>query len=105
MDPLQLWLVVGVPGLLASAGLFVGRSRVRAWIGYVVLVAMVGAFAVVPGGAFSAAAIGLIVVVLVATGRGTPKDDTYREHHEDRKRFTTTHEVNPPSGTYAGERR
>ena len=105
MDPLQLWLVVGVPGLVAAAALFVGRSRLRAWIGYAVLVALVAAFAVTPGGVLSAAAIGAIVVVLVANGRGTYKDATYREHHEDRRRFTTTGDVNPPSGTYAGERR
>ena len=105
MDPRQMWLVVGVPGLLVAAGLFVGRSQVRAWGGYVVLAALVVAFAFTPGGGLSAAVIGLIAVALVATGRGSAKDASYREHHEDRKRFTTAGEVNPPSGVDSAERR
>jgi multisubunit Na+/H+ antiporter MnhB subunit len=86
---LQTWLLVGVPGLLIAAGLFVGRSQVRAWIGYVVLLALALVFALTPGGGLSSALVGGIVVVFVATGRGTHVDDEFPEHHEERRRFTT----------------
>jgi hypothetical protein len=89
VDVLQSWLVVGVPGLIVVAGLFVGRSKLRAWIGYGVLALLLAFFLLVPTDAISAAFVGLVAVVLVATGRGTHSDDAYREHHEDRKRFTT----------------
>lgn len=89
MDVLQSWLVVGVPGLIVVAGLFVGRSKPRAWIGYGVLALLVAFFLLVPTDVISAAFVGLVAVVLVATGRGTHSDDGYREHHEDRERFTT----------------
>ena len=96
MDVLQMWVVVGVPGLVVAAGLFVGRSRLRAWIGYAVLLALVVAFVLTPGGGLSAAAVGLIAVVFVATGRGTRIDAEFREHHQDRERFTTAR--NEPEG-------
>lgn len=89
MNLLQTWLLVGVPGLLIAAGLFVGRSQVRAWIGYVVLLALVLVFALTPGGGLSAALVGGILVILVAAGRGTQVDAGFLEHHEDRRRFTT----------------
>jgi hypothetical protein len=89
VDVLQSWLAVGVPGLIVVAGLFVGRSKLRARIGYGVLAVLVAFFIAVPGDAISAAFIGLVAVVFVATGRGTHRDDEYREHHEDRTRFTT----------------
>ena len=88
MDLLQTWLIVGVPGLIVTAGLFTGRSRLRSWLGYVALVALVATFLLVPGDAVSAAAVGLIGFLLVATGRGMQADDQ-PEHHENRKRFTT----------------
>jgi len=88
MNVLQTWILVGIPGLCIIAALFVGRSVVRAWIGYAVLAALVVLFALTPGGGVSAAAIGLIVVTLVANGRGTYKDRTYREHHEERDTYT-----------------
>jgi hypothetical protein len=89
VDVLQSWVAIGVPGLVLAAGLFVGHSPVRAWLGYAVLAALVVFFALVPGSAASAAVIGVLGVGLVATGRGTSRDDDYREHHQHRERFTT----------------
>jgi hypothetical protein len=88
MDLLQSWIVLGVPGLVIAAGLFVGRSRTRALIGYVVLLALMAYFFTVPGGGLSAAAVGLVGVVFVATGRGTNLDERYAEHHEQRRQYT-----------------
>lgn len=90
MNLLQAWMIVGVPTLAVIFGLFAGRSKRRATIGYLLLLALVVLFVTVPGGGLSAAAIGLIAVFLVATGRGTDYDGRYQEHHENRKRFTTT---------------
>lgn len=89
MDVLQSWLLVGVPGVILAAGLFVGRSQVRAWIGYVVLAALVVFFVVVPADGVSAVVVGAVAVAFVATGRGMNRDRDYREHHEQRTRFTT----------------
>lgn len=88
MDVLQTWIVVGVPGLLLSAALFVGNSRVRALGGFAVLLATLLVFVLVPGDPLSAAAIGLVLVAFVANGRGQGTDDQLPEHHEHRKRFT-----------------
>lgn len=88
MDVLQTWVVVAVPGLLVAAALFVGRSRVRAWIGYGVLAALIVTFFVTPGGGASAAVVGAIAVVFVASGRGTRIEQGVPEHHEHRERFT-----------------
>jgi hypothetical protein len=89
VDVLQSWVAVGVPGLVLAAGLFVGFSPLRAWIGYGVLAALVVFFAIVPRSPASAAAIGVLAVALIAAGRGTSRDPGHREHHEDRRRFTT----------------
>lgn len=89
MDVLQTWLLVGVPGLVIVGGLFVGRSRVRAWLGYGVLLAIVATFAFVARDVLSAALVGLLIVVFVATGRGTNLDARYAEHHQTRRRLTT----------------
>lgn len=88
MTVLQTWIVLGVPGLILTSGLFIGRSKWRAWLGYLVIIDLVLAFVLIAGDTISAAAIGLIGFVLVAVGRGTNADDT-PEHHENRKRFTT----------------
>ena len=88
MDVLQTWIVVGVPGLLTAAVLFVGNSQRRALAGYAVLLATLLAFVLVPGEPLSAAAIGLLLVVLVANGRGQGSDARLPEHHEHRERFT-----------------
>jgi fatty acid desaturase len=86
---LQSWLIVGVPALVMIAALFTGRSALRALIGYALLAATLVFFVVVPRDPISAAVVGLVAVLLVATGRGTHTDDETPEHHEDRKRFTT----------------
>lgn len=87
MNVLQAWLLVGVPGLVVIAALFVGHSRIRAYVGYIVLAALVGTFLVVEGGAISAGIIGLSAVALVATAQGAEESDE-PEHHETRDRFT-----------------
>lgn len=89
MDVLQTWLIVGVPGLVVAAGLFAGRSRMRSLIGYLVLVALVVTFLLVPRDVISAASIGLIAFVLVALGRGMQADEE-PEHHQARDRYTHT---------------
>lgn len=94
MNLLQTWLVLGVPLLAISSYLFVGRSKQRARLGYVGLVTLVVLLVVVPTGAgqgraISAGLVGLLVVGLVAVGRGTDADDAYAEHHQTRRRFTT----------------
>ncbi|MEX0868569.1 MAG: hypothetical protein WD011_02755 [Nitriliruptoraceae bacterium] len=89
MDVLQSWLVIGVPGLIVTGALFVGRSRVRAWIGYGVLGAVAWALASVPGGGPSAVVLAALAVGLVATGRGSFRDTQAGEHHTQRRRFTT----------------
>lgn len=88
MNLLQAWLIVGIPALVVIAALFAGRSRVRAIGGYVVLAATLVFFLTVAGNLISSAAIGLIGVFLVATGRGTATDEAPEEHQE-RKRYTT----------------
>lgn len=88
MDVLQTWIVFGVPGLLFAAALFVGNSRVRALAGFAVLAATMLVFLLVPGEPLSAAAIGVVMIVFVATGRGQGTDDQVPEHHEHRERFT-----------------
>ena len=87
MDVLQTWLIVGVPGLAIVAGLFAGRSQLRSLVGYVVLIAMVVTFLLVPGDVISAAAVGLIAFLLVALGRGMQADEQ-PEHHETRRKYT-----------------
>lgn len=92
MDVLQAWLVVGVPGLVVAGSLFAGRSRPRAWIGYGVLAGLTAFFVLVPGDAASAALVGILAAMFVATGRGTHLDDRYFEHHQERRRLTTARE-------------
>lgn len=88
MDVLQTWIIVGIPGLIVTAALLVGRSQLRAIAGYVVLFALTATFLLVPEDIYSAAAVGLIGFLLVAMGRGMQPDQA-PEHHENRRRFTT----------------
>lgn len=88
MSTIQLWLVVGVPVLVAVAGLLVGGSpaRARAAVGLLVLLAAV--FTASPGaGRVSTAVVGLLAVLLVAGGRmeGPPPADP----REARRHLTT----------------
>ncbi|MEX0592119.1 MAG: hypothetical protein WD358_02445 [Nitriliruptoraceae bacterium] len=89
MDVLQAWIVVGVPGLVVAGALFVGRSWLRALLGYATLVALVVTFAMIPAGAPSAVVIGVVGALVLAMGRGTRIDRIRPEHHEGRRRFTT----------------
>lgn len=89
MDLLQTWLLIGVPGLVLAAGLFVGRSSVRAMLGYLTLAGLVVLFVITPGGGVSAAVVGLLGLVALAGGRGSHRDDEVPEHHEQRGRYTS----------------
>jgi len=89
MSTSQLWMVVGVPVIVAAVVLLVGGSPVRARIALGLLVAFALTLALVPGaGGPSIAAIGLPVVVLVASGRLEGPKRT--PHHATRRRYTTT---------------
>lgn len=93
MDVLQAWLIVGIPALAVIGALYVGRSATRALVGYLVIAATLIFFLTVPESTVSAAAVGLIGFFLVATGRGTESDEA-PEHHEDRRRYTTSPSAN-----------
>ncbi len=89
VDLLQTWLLIGVPGLVVVAALFVGRSRIRALLGFLTLAGLVVVFVLTPGGGPSAAVVGVVGLAAVATGRGSLLDDAQPEHHEQRRRYTT----------------
>lgn len=86
MDLLQSWVVVGVPGLVVAVGLFVGRSPVRARIGYGVLVALFAFFLFIENGVYSALLVGTVAVGYLANGRGLNAGEP--EHHQQRDQFT-----------------
>lgn len=88
MSSLQLWIVLGVPVLVAAVVLLIGGSPVRARAALGLLVAYATLLALVPGaGGPSIALLALPVVVLIASGRleGPPRP----RHHETRRRLTT----------------
>lgn len=68
MSILQVWLVVGIPGLILALALFYGRSRLRTMLGYAVLLTVFGLMLTVDRG--SAAVIGGIAALLYGAGRG-----------------------------------
>lgn len=72
MTVLQAWLLVGVPALALALVLFTGSSRWRSLLGYVVLLAAFAVMVVVSPP--SAAAIGGLVALLHAAGRGNQRD-------------------------------
>ena len=78
MSIAQVWLVVGIPLLALAFALFYGRSRIRTALGYLVLLVAFGI--VVSVHPASGAAIGGVVALLYAAGRGgqadTGTDDT-----------------------------
>ena len=87
MSVLQLWIVVGVPAIVTVAVLLVGDSPVRARAALAVLAALVLVFVLAPGaGRVSAAAVGMLAMLLVAGGRleGPGKVP----HHRTRARLT-----------------
>lgn len=88
MDLLQTWLLIGVPVLVAAVAMFVGRSRIRALVGFVLLAILVATFVLTPGGGPSAAAVGIVGLAAMATGRGSHLDDQEPEHHQQRRRYT-----------------
>jgi len=89
MNLLQTWLLIGVPGLVLAGTLFVGRSRIRALLGFLTLGALVVVFVLTTGGGPSAAIVGAVGLTAVAIGRGSHLDDDQAEHHEQRGRYTT----------------
>ncbi len=88
MSVLQLWIIVGVPVVVAAVVLLIGGSPVRARIALALLVGFAVVLAVVPGaGGPSIALLGLPVMVLVASGR--LEGPQRPRHHETRRRMTT----------------
>ena len=81
MDPLQAWLVVGLPALAIVAGMFARRSPLLTAIGYLVLAVTFIFFLVVPEDPVSASAVGIGAILLVASGRGGA-EETEEEHVE-----------------------
>ena len=88
MSVLQVWIMLGVPVLVAVVVLLVGGAPVRARIALGLLGGLAGVLAFVPGdGGPSIAFLALPVVVLIASGRleGAQRP----RHHETRRRLTT----------------
>jgi uncharacterized membrane protein len=72
MSVLQVWLVVGIPALGLGLALFIGRSQVRAMLGYAVLLAGFGIVAAFDRA--SGAVFGGILALLYAAGEGGRRD-------------------------------
>lgn len=88
MSVLQLWIIVGVPVVVAAVVLLVGGSPVRARVALGLLVGLAVVLAVAPGaGGPSIAALALPVMVLIASGR--LEGERRPRHHETRRRMTT----------------
>jgi hypothetical protein len=88
MSVLQLWIIVGVPVVVAAIVLLIGGSPLRARIALGLLVGLAVVLAVVPGaGGPSIALLGLPVMVLIASGR--LEGQQRPRHHETRRRMTT----------------
>jgi hypothetical protein len=68
MNPLQVWLIVGIPALTIGLALFLRRSPVRALLGYTVLA--IGFFVVSIYHRPSGAVFGGLLALLYAAGRG-----------------------------------
>ncbi|MGH8930406.1 MAG: hypothetical protein ACRDZO_07170 [Egibacteraceae bacterium] len=68
MNPVQVWLIVGIPTLAMGLALFLRRSPVRALLGYLVLGVGFGLTSVFhrPSGAV----FGGVLALLYAAGRG-----------------------------------
>ncbi len=92
MSVLQVWLIVGVPVLVAVVVLLIGGSPVRARIAYGLIVALAIVLATVPsGGGASIALLALPATVLMASGR--LEGPRAPRHHETRRRMTTAGDV------------
>jgi len=70
VSPLQAWLVVGLPALAIVAGMFARRSPTMSAIGYLVLAATFVFFLTYVDDTISAASLGTVAFLLVASGRG-----------------------------------
>jgi hypothetical protein len=72
VNPVQVWLVVGIPTLVIGVALFLRRSPVRAALGYAVLAIGFGIVSLFhrPSGAV----FGGILALLYAAGRGGPME-------------------------------
>jgi hypothetical protein len=84
---LQVWVVVGIPTVVAVAVLLVGSSPLRARVALLLLAALTLVFVALPGaGRVSSAAVGMLAMLLVAGGRleGAARP----AHHRTRARFT-----------------
>ena len=81
MDPVQGWLVIGVPALAIVAAMFARRSPVMSAIGYLVIAVTFVAFLTVVGDAKSAAAIGLVGTMILASGRGGAVEEEHEDTH------------------------
>jgi hypothetical protein len=85
---LQLWIVLGVPVLVAAVVLLIGGSPARARVALALIVGFAVVLALVPGaGGPSIAVLALPVMVLVASGR--LEGERRPRHHELRRRMTT----------------
>ena len=85
----QLWIVVGIPALVAVVVLLVGSSPARARVALVLLAALTLVFVALPGaGRVSAASVGMLAMLLVAGGR--LEGSARPPHHETRSRLTRT---------------
>lgn len=72
LSPLQVWLIAGIPALVAALVAFVGRTPWKSWLGYLALLAGLAALAPVqPAGAVVFAGL---IALAIADGRGTPRE-------------------------------
>lgn len=81
MNPLQVWLVVGIPTLIIALALFLRRSPVRALLGYTVLA--IGFFLVSVYHRPSGAVFGGLLALLYAAGRGGAMERANSHPNED----------------------
>jgi hypothetical protein len=84
---MQLWIVVGIPTLVAVVVLLVGSSPLRARVALALLAVLTLAFVALPGsGRISSAVVGMLAMLLVAGGRleGVARPS----HHQTRARLT-----------------
>ncbi|CAN5337274.1 MAG: hypothetical protein H0V93_16675 [Euzebyales bacterium] len=72
MSLLQAWLFVGVPALALGLAAFLGRSRWRSGLGYLVLLAGFGVMTLFDRA--SGAVFGGLLALLYAAGRGGNAD-------------------------------
>jgi hypothetical protein len=88
MSALQLWIVVGVPVLVAVLVLLVGGDVRRSRFALLLIVSLAVVFVVAPGaGGASVAVLALPAIILVASGR--LEGPSAVPHHASRRRLTT----------------